>query len=467
MKKIVEKIIVVFLVAAVVGGCGKDEPSSTANSAANTATNKVEKAKKPKKARPLPVIDGLAPTSVVVRVNGHDITKADFSAWENLRMQIWAINKGFPMNVNNDESRKVRASNRMRVLGELVKGEMIRQHAQKEGITADEARVRAVEKKFLKEIRGRNSKANFETALTKFPKESVDVLRRAIQIEAITDVVLDKSTTNDLHHVTEAEVTNRIDFVKKWNKEADEKNAANREKAKKAKEEILKGAYFVDVAKKYADFSPEQGDTWESVSLDELDSEDPLLHWLVRAEVGDISDPIEMDDGISIVGLKMKHEMENPEPGEPNIWDYELVRCAFYAYEKLDEIEDHDELVEDMLSARRRFAMEELRKKLVEKAVIEFPSGQNLFYAVTKPKKPGRPKKQPTKVRKPVAEKPASDDGKSIKNSSNSKSETVSRISNNSTIEKSAGTAGGSETQKKPAEQANPVAVEALEGKTK
>ena len=30
---------------------------------------------------------------------------------------------------------------------------------------------------------------------------------------------------------------------------ADEKNAANREKAKKAKEEILKGAYFVDVAK--------------------------------------------------------------------------------------------------------------------------------------------------------------------------------------------------------------------------
>ena len=164
MKKIVEKIIVVFLVAAVVGGCGKDEPSSTANGAANTATNKVETAKKPKKARPLPVIDVLAPTSVVVRVNGHDITKADFSAWENLRMQIWAINKGLPMNVNNDESRKVRASNRMRVLGELVKGEMIRQHAQKEGITADEARVRAVEKKFLKEIRGRNSKANFETA---------------------------------------------------------------------------------------------------------------------------------------------------------------------------------------------------------------------------------------------------------------------------------------------------------------
>ena len=203
------------------------------------------------------------------------------------------------------------------------------------------------------------------------------------------------------------------------------------------------------------------------MSLDELDSEDPLLHWLVRAEVGDISDPIEMDDGISIVGLKMKHEMENPEPGEPNIWDYELVRCAFYAYEKLDEIEDHDELVEDMLSARRRFAMEELRKKLVEKAVIEFPSGQNLFYAVTKPKKPGKPKKQPPKVRKPVAEKSASDDGKNIKNSSNSKSETVSRISNSSTIEKSAGAAGGSETQKKPAEQANPVAVEALEGKTK
>ena len=58
--------------------------------------------------------------------------------------------------------------------------------------------MRATEKKFLKEIRGRNSKANFETALTKFPKESVDVLRRAIQIEAITDVV----SQNNLKGVT-------------------------------------------------------------------------------------------------------------------------------------------------------------------------------------------------------------------------------------------------------------------------
>ena len=468
MKNLVESLLAVLLVAAVAGGCGKDESSSAgAKDTANAATNKVEKAKKPKKARPQPVIDLLAPTSAVVRVNGHDITKNDFTAWENLRMQIWAVNKGLPLNVNNDEARKVRASNRMRALGELIRREMIRQYAEAEGIKADEARVKAIEKKFLKEIRGRNSKADFETAAAKFPEESREMLRRVVQLDAITDAVLDKSTTNDLHHVTAAEVTNRIEFVKKWNKEADEKNAANREKAKKAKEEILKGAYFVDVAKKYADFSPEQGDQWESVSLDELDSEDPLLHWLIKAEVGDISDPIEMDDGISIIGLKMKHEMESPEPGEPNTWDYELVRCAFYVYEKLDELDDHKDIVEDMLAMRRRRVMEELHEKLTEKVKLEFPNGQNLFYAATTPKKPGKPKKQPAKVKKPTPEKPVADDGKNVKKSSDGKSETISHISNNSTIEKSVGGASGNEEQKDSAKQARPVTAESPEGKTK
>ena len=50
MKNLVKSLMVALLVAAVAGGCGKDESSSVAaKDAANAATNKVEKAKKPKK----------------------------------------------------------------------------------------------------------------------------------------------------------------------------------------------------------------------------------------------------------------------------------------------------------------------------------------------------------------------------------------------------------------------------------
>ena len=88
--------------------------------------------------------------------------------------------------------------------------------------------------------------------------------------------VLVHSTSNDLYHVTAQEFTNRVEFVKKWNERTDATNAAVRARALQAKKEILAGAFFADVAKKYADFAPEEGETWETFHLDEFDGDDPL-----------------------------------------------------------------------------------------------------------------------------------------------------------------------------------------------
>ena len=121
--------------------------------------------------------------------------------------------------------------------------------------------------------------------------------------------------------------------------------------------------------------------------LDDFEGDDPLLKWLLSAKVGDISDPIDLDDGVSIVGLKMIYEAEPAENGKPAVMEYDLVRCCFYAYEKFEVIEDRNDLIEDMIEMRREMLMEELRKKLTESVKIEFPSGRNLFYAEKKPAK--------------------------------------------------------------------------------
>ena len=384
------RLCIVSLLALAVAfiGCDRDKVSAPGNrpgakGGAQSSTNDVAAVKK--KEKPLPLIDRMPETGVVVRVNGIDITKKEFANWEDLRVKIWAYAHGRPFDGKTEDVKRFKNGNRTRVIGELIKRILIREYAKTNGIDVSEERIREEEQKFLKSVK--KPKAKFESLAAKFGEESFAHLKDAVAADALAGVVIEKTSTNDLRNVTEEEITNRVEFVKKWNDEADRKNAIAREKAAKAKAEIIAGAKFVDVAAKYSEYCPEYGNAWESVRLDEFEGDDPLLKWLVGAKVGDISDPLDLDDGISIVGLKMMYEAEPAEDGKAAVMEYELVRCCFYAYEKQEVIEDRADLVEDMLELRREKAMEDLRQKLTGSVNIEFPSGRNLFYAERKPAK--------------------------------------------------------------------------------
>ena len=68
------------------------------------------------------------------------------------------------------------------------------------------------------------------------------------------------------------------------------------------------------------------------VELAELEASDPFAQWLARAEVGDISQPIDFDDGLAIVGLVSKVKSDSSiHPGEEADM-YEVVRVLFKAY---------------------------------------------------------------------------------------------------------------------------------------
>lgn len=412
MMKAISYILAAMAAAAILAGCdGDKKPVQDGKKGivpAKASTNVTAKAKK--KAKPLPLIDRLPATSVVVRVNGKDITKKDFSDWENLRVKIWAYAHGRPLDGKTDDVKRFKSGNRTRVIGELIKRELIAEYAKKNGFSVSAERMKEEESKFLKSVN--KAKSKFESLAAKFGEEGFAQLKDAVAADALAGLAIEKSSTNDIFHVTEQQISNRVEYVRHWNENADKKNAIAKEKARKAKQEILDGAKFVDVAAKYSEFCPEYGNEWESVRLDDFEGDDPLLKWLLSAKVGDISDPLDLEDGVSIVGLKMSYEAEPAEEGKPAVMEYDLVRCCFYAYEKLEVLEDRKDIVEDMIDARREVAMEELRKKLTESVNIEFPNGQNLFYAEKKPakakgkaKKAGKPKTKQVKKQSTEKEK--------------------------------------------------------------
>lgn len=395
LKKLDIKIVILTICALVLSsyiGCRPKEadPSNAKPSAAEKKPAKKKKAKKP-----VAVIDTLAPTSVIVRVNGEEISQGEFATWERMRVRAWAVSKGWKPETVNAETRKFLLQNRARTLGELVKYTLIGQHARAKGIEPDAKEIAAQERKLLRLIK--KPKASFADVAASLGEAEGKVFARMAREDALTMAVLVHSTSNDLYHVTAQEFTNRVEFVKKWNERTDATNAAVRARALQAKKEILAGAFFADVAKKYADFAPEDGEAWETFHLDEFDGDDPLGQWLARSDTGDISDPLDLDDGISIVGLKLKYESDISESNKPPVYAYEVVRCPFYAYERQDDFEgDRKAIEEDIIENRRQLAMKELHASLTKDAKIEFPCGNNLFYPRDK-KKPKKKKAAPVK----------------------------------------------------------------------
>jgi hypothetical protein len=399
MKSLINILSIVFLLLFV-AGC----PSSS-NKPEEKAKPKAER--KPHKSR-YPV-DNLAPTSVVIRVNGHGITQADYRRCMRLRNKIFRITNRIPLDEKNEKAKSFAKESRMHVPFELVRRELMRQEAERLGVQVPEERIRKQEKRFMAVIR--RPKEPFSNIDKLFGEDAV-LVRDLVLSDARDAITIEKSATNSLTKVTEAELDAQIAYVKKWNETAERKNKEQRERALKAKADILNGAYFYDVTTNRADLAKEDGKAWQTVELGEFQADEPLARWLATAKQGDISDPIELDDGMAIVGLKLAYKTEAPPGGESNM-QYDLVRCTFFSYDKLEEIEDRDELAKEMLAERRAQTFERLGGRLMDEAKIEAPFGENIF--ALQPKKQPAPKNNAKggKKDKPAGVNKPADSGKS------------------------------------------------------
>jgi len=101
---------------------------------------------------------------------------------------------------------------------------------------------------------------------------------------------------------------------------------------------------------------------------------------------------MEVDEVIAIFGLVRVYDGDAPEGVKPQR-QYELVRCAFHAYEKVDEADSKEELRAEMLKMRRQQAFQEFGLSLAKKATIDFPHGEKIFVEMRR-----KPKKSPAKA---------------------------------------------------------------------
>lgn len=330
-------------------------------------------------------IEQMSDGDVIFRANGTAVTKHDFIVMQRLQGKLYRLQKGIDLSAPSERADYFVIAMEQHIPEMLIKSTLMRQEAKRLNLVSTEAEVEAFSKKMLENLR--TSSLGIDGTAEKIGGEEGKLFKKMVSEWAIEDRLLRSALTNDFTVVTEAEVTNLLKNVKQFNANANKMNNLARRKLMKAKREILSGEKFADVAKKYSELRPEEGKAWITVTLEELvaEGEAGLKAWLTTAKVGDISDPIDFDDGVAIVGLVAKGEGEYPPNAPIGLAPpilHTLVRCTLLARQNVETVTPAEARVK-MRDWHKENAQKELGARLLKEAVLEFPNGTNFFTRVT------------------------------------------------------------------------------------
>ena len=318
----------------------------------------------------------MAPGDVVVIVNGEKVTKADYDALLRVRTAIFQLQKKIDVeDLQNDLVRQFIATVEPFIVMELVHHKMFAQYAREKGIVPSAEDVSRARNEFVQSLKRRPE--DVERGRRRLDRVAGDCFDRIPYVNA-QDALLRRSVaTNDIDNVTEAEIARLTAHMEKWNSTADGNNAESKRRLAKARAEIDAGVSFAEAAKKYAQVHPEYGAKWETVELGELPQDEDLYKWLVKAKVGEISPPLDLEDGLAIVKLESIGKGDAPR-GVPKPDVYTLVRCTAYAYQYVEHLE-RPKKIQEILNEKRSAAQKTLGTMLTARAVLEYPNGTNFF----------------------------------------------------------------------------------------
>ena len=364
-----------------------------------------------------PVNPKIEPSESIAIVNGVPIRRSDYDRWVVLRARAYCDVNGLDFQKRSEKLDGYIWTTRGAALTDLIRRELIRQECEKKPVTVSSNVLVATQRRFMKHMR--RPKVSFDVYVETLPQNEGEELAKQVYCDARDEVFLKNWATNDISSVSALEVSNRIAFVQNYNKGVEERNADSKKRAAAAKAEILAGASFCQVATNRADIFIDQAEFWDIVEIGDFEPEEDIFKFLASAKKGDISDPLDFDDGIGLVGVLNK-EKEVQDDGVVSE-QFTLVRCMFNGYDPIEESEDFETVRRSLLEEKVEKARQALVAELFKSAKIEYPFGKKLFLkknakGVNKARKKQNPqkkneKKKPVRVLPPLKAKPASAKG--------------------------------------------------------
>ena len=321
-------------------------------------------------------ISDMKPDDVIVIVNGDKLTKRDFDALMRVRTAIFQLKSKIDIeDVDGAPVQEFVLNNQFGIVPELIHHKLFAQYAAEKGIVPSDDAVAAARERFAGNVLRRVDELG--RLADRLGGEAGRLFLQIPYVDAQDALLRQSMSTNDLNTVSDEEVSAAQARIAEWDKNADRNNEESRKRLSAARAEIDAGGDFAEVTRKYAQVSPEHGKAWATFELGELPQDEDLYKWLVTAKAGDVSPPLDIDDGIAIVKLVEIGKGEAPQ-GAVRPDTYKLVKCTAYAYQYIQHLE-RPELVRELIKAKMGNAQRALGTMLMGRAVLEYPNGTNFF----------------------------------------------------------------------------------------
>ena len=198
--------------------------------------------------------------------------------------------------------------------------------------------------------------------------------------EMIMETALYVAMTNDViqnakYNISEEQIEERLKSIKNGNQRAASLTREIFEKATNVWNKITSGELsFEDAASKFSeDEYIKEGCEWGCFTREQLEGEDNVLALLPKLKTGDITPPLESDEGLAIL---RKDEDDNNST-------YSFSRIFFklpYFYE--------DETPEEARKVLKKQKWSEIIKATIDENIaklkVEYPNGTNIVWKITK-----------------------------------------------------------------------------------
>lgn len=258
---------------------------------------------------------------------------------------------------------------KVELLSRVVNSALVVQEADRRGVNVNPEVVEREVKKTLRRLGGQK---DFEKYYSPHGLD-LDYLRKRVSDELRMQGVF-RQVEETMERVSPVEATNFVKRVEEYNFNVDTTNRMVMARARQVFSSLSKDVDFAEAARKYSEFSPEDGEEWGEYNKGELPAD--LEKWAFSAPIGDLGGPYEVDDGIVIVKLLAREEgADQPSMAANKVATVSLARICFKALMREEEFspqEAHDFLTRARVGETR----ESFVKSLVEKAKVTYPVGQ-------------------------------------------------------------------------------------------
>ena len=321
----------------------------------------------------------MRPGTVLVRVNGQDVTAGDYRNRFAVERAIYRYqNRTKPANQLETACDRFMESRKPKVVTELINQSLVKGFMKDKGFSVPEDVLENAMKGYLKKFKYKGSVKAFADELGVDEKYLRDQLTAPERVAAARNVFGKGPFT-----VSEKEVDEGLERQTKYYERAVASNAVTYVTASNVFKEVKAGLDFKEAAKKYSQFDPEDGERWQRLDAPEITNPE-MKKWAFSAPLGSVGGPWDMDDGLCIFKLLERTEgtMEDSVVTEM-VADVTLARISFYMLNPEPEPRTREFVKDALLKWKQNQAQKSLFEELHAKMRLEYPSGTNINFKTT------------------------------------------------------------------------------------